>query len=85
LDQVLNLAMKGDVLIRGWGAAALFQGIRGGSCRYVVGLTTPPAAGDRGFDRHNQAVVAVGLLDEVDGPALDVFYAILTSYLRVRF
>ena len=29
LDQVLNLAMKGNVLIRGWGAAALFQGIRG--------------------------------------------------------
>jgi cytidylate kinase len=32
LDQVLNLAMKGDVLIRGWGAAALFQGIRGVLC-----------------------------------------------------
>jgi cytidylate kinase len=32
LDQVLNLAMKGDVLIRGWGAAALFQGIRGILC-----------------------------------------------------
>jgi cytidylate kinase len=32
LDQVLNLAMKGDVLIRGWGAAALFQGVRGVLC-----------------------------------------------------
>ena len=32
LDQVLNLAMKGNVLIRGWGAAALFQGIRGILC-----------------------------------------------------
>jgi cytidylate kinase len=32
LDQVVNLAMKGDVLIRGWGAAALFQGIRGVLC-----------------------------------------------------
>jgi len=32
LDQVLNLAMKGDVLVRGWGAAALFQGIRGVLC-----------------------------------------------------
>ena len=26
LDQILNLALKDDVLIRGWGAAALFQG-----------------------------------------------------------
>ena len=32
LDQVLNLAMKDNVLIRGWGAAALFQGIRGILC-----------------------------------------------------
>jgi cytidylate kinase len=32
LDPVLNLARKGDVLIRGWGAAALFQGIRGVLC-----------------------------------------------------
>ena len=32
LDQVLNLAMKGNVLIRGWGAAALFQGIHGILC-----------------------------------------------------
>src|SRR5580700_9769349 len=32
LDQVLNLAMKNNVLIRGWGAAALFQGIRGILC-----------------------------------------------------
>ena len=29
LDQILNLALKDNVLIRGWGAAALFQGIRG--------------------------------------------------------
>jgi cytidylate kinase len=27
LDQILNLALKDNVLIRGWGAAALFQGI----------------------------------------------------------
>jgi cytidylate kinase len=32
LDQVLNLAMKDNVLIRGWGATALFQGIRGILC-----------------------------------------------------
>ena len=32
LDQVLNLAMKDNVLIRGWGAAALFQGITGILC-----------------------------------------------------
>jgi cytidylate kinase len=32
LDQVLNLATKDNVLIRGWGAAALFQGIRGIVC-----------------------------------------------------
>ena len=32
LDQVLNLALKNNVLIRGWGAAALFQGIRGVMC-----------------------------------------------------
>jgi cytidylate kinase len=32
LDQILDLALKDDVLIRGWGAAALFQGIRGVIC-----------------------------------------------------
>src|ERR1700674_4689371 len=32
LDQILNLALKDNVLIRGWGAAALFQGIRGILC-----------------------------------------------------
>jgi cytidylate kinase len=32
LDQVLNLAMKDNVLIRGWGAAALFLGISGILC-----------------------------------------------------
>jgi cytidylate kinase len=32
LGEVLNLAMKDNVLIRGWGAAALFQGIRGILC-----------------------------------------------------
>jgi cytidylate kinase len=32
LDQILNLALKDNVLIRGWGAAALFQGIRGLIC-----------------------------------------------------
>jgi len=32
LDQILNLALKDNVLIRGWGAAALFQGIRGTIC-----------------------------------------------------
>ena len=32
LNQVLNLSMKDNVLIRGWGAAALFQGIRGILC-----------------------------------------------------
>jgi cytidylate kinase len=32
LDQILNLALKDSVLIRGWGAAALFQGIRGVIC-----------------------------------------------------
>ena len=32
LDQVLNLAMKDNVLIRGWGAAALFQGVPGILC-----------------------------------------------------
>jgi cytidylate kinase len=32
LDQVLNLAMKDNVLIRGWGAAALFLGIGGILC-----------------------------------------------------
>ena len=32
LDQILDLALKDNVLIRGWGAAALFQGIRGVIC-----------------------------------------------------
>jgi cytidylate kinase len=32
LDQILSLALKDNVLIRGWGAAALFQGIRGVIC-----------------------------------------------------
>ena len=32
LNQVLTLSMKDNVLIRGWGAAALFQGIRGILC-----------------------------------------------------
>src|ERR1022692_2532337 len=32
LDQILNLALKDNVLIRGWGAAALFQGIGGVIC-----------------------------------------------------
>jgi len=32
LDQILNLALKDNVLIRGWGAAALFQGIRSVIC-----------------------------------------------------
>jgi cytidylate kinase len=32
LDEVLDLALKDNVLIRGWGAAALFQGIRGVIC-----------------------------------------------------
>src|ERR1700731_3911269 len=32
LDQILNLALKDNVLIRGWGAAALFQGVRGVIC-----------------------------------------------------
>src|ERR1700752_2551080 len=32
LDQILNLALKDNVLIRGWGAAAPFQGIRGVIC-----------------------------------------------------
>jgi cytidylate kinase len=38
LDQILNLALKDNVLIRGWGAAALFQGIRGVIC---VRVCTP--------------------------------------------
>ena len=32
LDHILNLALKDNVLIRGWGAAALFQGIQGVIC-----------------------------------------------------
>src|SRR5216684_1960906 len=32
LDQILDLALKDSVLIRGWGAAALFQGISGVIC-----------------------------------------------------
>jgi cytidylate kinase len=32
LDQILNVVLKDNVLIRGWGAAALFQGIRGVNC-----------------------------------------------------
>jgi cytidylate kinase len=32
LDQILDLAVKDNVLIRGWGAAALFQGIGGVIC-----------------------------------------------------
>src|ERR1700675_1670704 len=32
LDEVLDLALKDNVLIRGWGAAALFQGIHGVIC-----------------------------------------------------
>ena len=32
LDQILDLALKDNVLIRGWGAAALFQGVRGVIC-----------------------------------------------------
>jgi cytidylate kinase len=32
LDHILDLALKDNVLIRGWGAAALFQGIRGVIC-----------------------------------------------------
>ena len=38
LDQILNLALKDNVLIRGWGAAALFQGVRGVIC---VRVCTP--------------------------------------------
>jgi cytidylate kinase len=40
LDQILNLALKDNVLIRGWGAAALFQGVRGVIC---VRVCTPMA------------------------------------------
>jgi cytidylate kinase len=40
LDQILNLALKDNVLIRGWGAAALFQGIPGVIC---VRVCTPMA------------------------------------------
>jgi cytidylate kinase len=40
LDQVLNLAMKDNVLIRGWGATALFQGIRGILCVRVCASMT---------------------------------------------
>ena len=32
LDQILDLALKDNVVIRGWGAAALFQGIYGVIC-----------------------------------------------------
>ncbi len=32
LDHILDLALKDNVLIRGWGAAALFQGIHGVIC-----------------------------------------------------
>src|SRR5260370_14456056 len=32
LDEILNLALKDNVLIRGWGAAALFQGLPGVIC-----------------------------------------------------
>ena len=32
LDHILNLALKDNVLIRGWGSAALFQGIQGVIC-----------------------------------------------------
>jgi cytidylate kinase len=41
LDHILNLALKDNVLIRGWGAAALFQGIRGVIC---VRICAPMAA-----------------------------------------
>src|SRR6516162_9320337 len=41
LDHILNLALKDNVLIRGWGAAALFQGIRGIIC---VRVCAPMAA-----------------------------------------
>jgi cytidylate kinase len=41
LDQILSLA-KENVLIRGWGAAALFQGIRGVIC---VRVCAPMALG----------------------------------------
>jgi cytidylate kinase len=41
LDRVLDLALKDNVLIRGWGAAALFQGIRGIMC---VRVCAPMAA-----------------------------------------
>src|SRR5271156_128986 len=40
LGQILNLALKDNVLIRGWGAAAVFQGIRGVIC---VRVCTPMA------------------------------------------
>jgi cytidylate kinase len=32
LEQILDLALKDNVVIRGWGAAALFQGIQGVIC-----------------------------------------------------
>jgi cytidylate kinase len=41
LDHILNLALKDNVLIRGWGAAALFQGIHGIIC---VRVCAPMAA-----------------------------------------
>jgi len=46
LDQILNLALKDNVLIRGWGAAALFQGIRGVIC---VRVCAPMALRVRGM------------------------------------
>ena len=47
LDQILNLTLKDNVLIRGWGAAALFQGIRG-SCMFhflSIGMQSGPRIG----------------------------------------
>jgi cytidylate kinase len=92
LDQVLNLAMKGDVLIRGWGAAALFQGIRGVLCARVcapmaervrvmterVGMTDAEAQQEiERFDAANSR--ALGAAFNIDWSDVLLYHVVLNS------
>jgi cytidylate kinase len=77
LDQVLNLAMKDNVLIRGWGAAALFQGIRGILC---VRVCAPMA------DRVRVMMERLGMKDaEATRQEIERFDAANSRAMRASF
>jgi hypothetical protein len=52
LDHLLDLALKDNVLIRGWGAAALFQGISGVICVRVCAPMATTCARHDGTARY---------------------------------